>query len=135
MISNRNVNPSMDYEVLETYATTSKKALKKSKFTNVDDAINETVGTVAGGEFLVNCKIYLVNGKYFAVVGDVWGIDRKELKGFQSGDKVAFTQNFVKKQGVLKSFKDNNTAVLVLDNENIKEVALEDLTIIEGVNN
>jgi hypothetical protein len=48
---------------------------------------------------------------------------------------VAFTQNFVKKQGVLKSFKDNNTAVLVLDNENIKEVALEDLTIIEGVNN
>lgn len=71
MISNRNVNPSMDYEVLETYATTSKKALKKSKFTNVDDAINETVGTVAGGEFLVNCKIYLVNGKYFAVVGDV----------------------------------------------------------------
>ena len=73
MISTRNVDPNLKYEVISTYSGGSKRELKKSKSTSIEDAIDQTVKKVPGGEFLMNCKIYLINSKYIAVEGDVWG--------------------------------------------------------------
>src|SRR5258705_8863905 len=73
MTSNRNIDPKLDYKVLSTYTGASTKELRKSRAKTLQQAIDETVKKIPGGEFLMNVKIYLVNGEYFAVEGDVWG--------------------------------------------------------------
>ena len=81
MISDRNVDSKADYVLLKSYAGGSnkevKKALKKTKATTLDQAVDETVRNVAGGEFLKNVKVYGVKKKknmYLVVEGAVWGV-------------------------------------------------------------
>lgn len=77
MISNRNIDNSIKYQLLSTYVGGTKKELRKSKAESIEEAINNTVRKVSGGEYLMNVKIWLVKheiGKaHFAVEGDVWG--------------------------------------------------------------
>jgi hypothetical protein len=60
MVSSRNIETKMDYVLIKNYSGGSKKeikkALKKTKATNLETAINETVKNVAGGEFLKNAN-------------------------------------------------------------------------------
>lgn len=73
MISNRNVDSKMEYANLKNYAGGSRKELKRLKAPTLEGAIDNVVKKVPGGEFLKNVKIYVINSKYFAVEGDVWG--------------------------------------------------------------
>ena len=73
MISNRNVDSKMDYVLIKNYAGSSKKELKRNKDVSIEKAIDKVVKATPGGEFLKNVRIYIVDGKYYAVEGDVWG--------------------------------------------------------------
>lgn len=80
MISHRNVDVKNNYVMLKPYAGVSEKELKKSTAETMQDAIDQTVKTVPGGEFLMNVKFYVVTHKKkkktwltYAAEGDVWG--------------------------------------------------------------
>ncbi|HEY1871029.1 MAG TPA: hypothetical protein VGG71_08220, partial [Chitinophagaceae bacterium] len=60
MISNRNVDPALNYGVISSYSGGSMRELKHSRATSIDDAIDQTVKKIPGGEFLMNVKIYMV---------------------------------------------------------------------------
>ena len=110
MISNRNVDPTLDYEIISTYSGGSKRELRKTRAITIEDAITQTVKKIPGGEFLMNTKIYIVNDKYFAVEGDVWGVGTNiAYRGFMVGDKVVWKVMGVVKEGTVKSLKDDKT--------------------------
>lgn len=89
MISHRNVDPSLDYRLVSSYSGGNEKELKKSRAENLEDAIEQMVKKVPGGEFLMNVKVYEIKDKYFAVEGDVWGkADNVSYRGFTLGDRV-----------------------------------------------
>lgn len=94
MASTRNVSSLDRYVELATYVGQDKKSLKKSRAKSVESAINREVAKVAGGEIMKNIKIYVVNNKYIAVSGDVWGVSGKTgFKGFEVGENVIYTKN------------------------------------------
>ncbi|MES2287600.1 MAG: hypothetical protein V4547_18035 [Bacteroidota bacterium] len=73
MISNRNVDSKMDYKLIKNYVGGSRKELRRYKGKSLEEAIDNVVKATPGGEFLKNVKIYIVNSKYYAVEGDIWG--------------------------------------------------------------
>lgn len=76
MISNRNVNNSQTYVLLKRDVEVKIKT-KKKDFMEI--AIDEAVGSVEGGEYMMNTKLFLKkNGKKFKLVGDVWGIKSQQ---------------------------------------------------------
>ena len=85
MVSTRNIETSQKYNLIQKYAEHTKKEMKKTRSGSLQEAIDEIVKKVDGGEYLMNAKVYLIwhnNGftkpKYFyAVEGDVWGINKK----------------------------------------------------------
>lgn len=76
MISNRNIDSSQKYELLQRSAR-SKCRIKKR------DALEITIDRVVedyNGEYLMNAKIYLKrNGRKIMVEGDVWGIKETQM--------------------------------------------------------
>lgn len=129
MISNRNVDPKQEYDVISTYSGGSKRELKKSRAKTVEDAIDQTVRKIPGGEFLVNVKIYIINGQYFAVEGDVWGIKTNvAYRGFKVGDKVTWKAkgNFV--TGTIKSLKDDMTCLVENEAGDIVEKKYDEIS-------
>lgn len=78
VISTRNFSTKENYILLKSYAGGTMRDLRKSRATTIDQAVDRTVKSVPGGEFMQNVKVYMVrHGKkiYFAVEGDVWGRD------------------------------------------------------------
>lgn len=122
MISNRNVNPEQKYELLKSYAGSSskselKKENKKVKAKNIQQAVDYTVSNVAGGEFLTNVKIYVLEEKYYVVRGDVWGRQgaEKEIKGWKIGDRVQYKTPLGINKGVIVDLFNANEASVKLD--------------------
>lgn len=128
MISNRNVDTKFEYKPLKTYASLSKKQLKQTKHITIEEAIDNVVKSVPGGEFMMNVKIYLVDNKYFAAEGDVWGGDSKEILGFKVGDKVQWKSLTGTKSGTITGLIDNEEC-MVLENGDVKskKMKYEDL--------
>jgi hypothetical protein len=113
MISVRNVDPKLEYGVLSTYSGGSKRELKKTRATSIDEALRLTVRKVPGGEFLMNARLYQVRGKYFAMEGDVWGYkDNSAYRGFRIGDKVFWKTAGGIKSGVVKALKDDQSCII-----------------------
>ncbi len=137
MISNRNVNPNMNYKLISSYSGGSKKELKESRSMSIEDAIEKTVRKIPGGEFLVNAKVYQIAGKYYAAEGDVWGEKASELsyRGFKVGDKVIFKDKSLLKKfdlkadfgyGEIVSLKDDKTCFVKLeDNDRTVELSYD----------
>ena len=130
MVSDRNMESKTEYVLMKCYMGASKKELRRSRAVSVEDAIDQTVKNTAGGEFLKNVKIYLVNGSYFAVEGDVWGIaTNQNIRGWKVGDRVQW-KGPVKKinTGVITDLK-NASVVNVKDDTDgkIKEVTYDKL--------
>lgn len=122
MISNRNVDPSLNYAAISTYSGGTNRELRKSRATTIEDAINQTVKKIPGGEFLMNAKIFLVDKKYYAVEGDVWGTTSNiSYRGFKSGDKVTWKVNGSYKSGVIKSLTDDKSCLVETDSGNVVE--------------
>ena len=142
MISNRNIDPNLKYERISTYSGGSKKELKKSKTKTIEDAIDQTVRKVPGGEFLMNAKIYYVKDQYFAVEGDVWGKPENiSYRGLEIGDKVTWKNKSLSAKlgwqkdyltGVIKALKDDKTClVTVAETDEVVELSYDDITKVE----
>jgi len=139
MISNRNVDPNLQYKALTTYSGGSKRELKKSKAKSIEAAIDQTVKKIPGGEFLMNCKIYIVKTKYIAVEGDVWGNTTNiQFRGFKVGDKVTWKKKDIINgakylTGTITALKDDKTCYVKIDEEldSLVELPYDDITKIE----
>ena len=110
-----------------------KKALKKTKATTLDAAVDETVRNVAGGEFLKNVKVYGVKKKevmYLLVEGDVWGVAGDvSFRGFKVGDKVQWKELTVYKKGTITGLTDADKCMVKEDGkENSKSFKFSSLT-------
>lgn len=135
MVANRNVNPNQEYELVKTYAgSDSKKALKKEfkkvKAETIQAAIDYTIKNTAGGEFLTNAKIYLLNGTYFVVHGDVWGAKdvEKQFKGWKVGDRVQWKELTNVKKGTIVDLKNAEEASIKEDETGkVKNIKYEKL--------
>ena len=122
MISNRNVDPKLDYNVISTYSGGSTRELKKTRAITIEDAIDQTVKKIPGGEFLMNAKLYVVNNKYYAAEGDVWGVKTNiAYRGFKVGDKVIVDKVF-NSVATIKALKDDKTCFIERSNGVIEEV-------------
>jgi hypothetical protein len=139
MISTRNVDQSIKYQVLTTYSGGSKRELKKTRSKSIEDAIDATVKKVPGGEFLMNCKIYTVNSIYVAVEGDVWGNPiNQSFRGFRVGDKVTWKKKDIINgtrffSGVISGLKDDKTCFIkTIDaKEETIEMSYDEITKVE----
>jgi hypothetical protein len=99
IVSTRNFETTKSYKRLKSYAGVGKKEARRSKATSIDQAVDETLRSVPGGEYLTNANVYVLSkGKkaYYHVTGDVWGLETDEpaeLRGFRVGDKVSWRAN------------------------------------------
>ena len=129
MISNRNVESKADYVMLKNYAggdiNEIKKALKKTKATTLDQAVDETVRNVAGGEFLKNVKVYGLKKKeklYLFVEGDVWGFaENVSYRGFKIGDKVQWKDITGTHKGKITGLTDSEKCMVKEDGKENSE--------------
>lgn len=138
MISIRNIDVNnFKYELLARYAGGSDKELRQSRFATINEAVEQTVKRVQGGEFLVNAKIYIVENAYYAVEGDVWGIKSDtNYRGLKVGDRVIwdekdigiFSTTVSHKYGIIKSFKDDKTCLIEQKNGVIVEKKYDEIT-------
>lgn len=120
MVSTRNVESNANYVLIKNYAggdkAQIKKALKKTKATTLDAAVDETVRNVAGGEFLKNVKVYGVKKKevmYLLVEGDVWGVSGQEsYRGFKVGDIVQWKELTITKKGTITGLTDSEKCMV-----------------------
>ena len=116
MISNRNVETKFDYSLISSYAGGSDKEIKRSRAQTIEQAIDQTVKKVPGGEFVMNASIFMVNNRYFAVQGDVWGRkDDLSYRGFAVGDRVTFKRLGDVLYGVITGLKDDQTCYVKVD--------------------
>ena len=118
MVSQRNVDSRTEYILVKTYAG-SGKDIKKSKAKNLQEAVDQTVRNVPGGEFLKNAKFYFVDGKYYAVEGDVWGQGKGDFKGFHVGDKVQWKTLTGTRVGIIKGFVNDQKCMVQEDGKGI----------------
>jgi hypothetical protein len=75
MLSNRSIDTTLHYKLLAANPIKTAKQLKGYGEENINQAVNETLTSVYGGLYLTNVTIYVVNGNYYKVTGDVWGYD------------------------------------------------------------
>ena len=74
MVSNRNVDKSANYVLLQRDVEVKIKTKKKDY---LELAIDEAVQNVEGGEYMMNVKLFIKrNGKKIKVQGDVWGLKK-----------------------------------------------------------
>ena len=134
MISNRNVDPSMKYQVITTYSGGSKNEFKKSKALSIEDAIDQTVRKVPGGEFIMNAKIYLLKEKYIAVEGDVWGnAGERSYRGFKVGDFVTWKTSLINGnkylKGTISTLKDDKKCLVkLIDTDKTVELQYDEIS-------
>lgn len=116
MISSKNIGNLEDYELIAAYARGNQKKITKSKAETLEDALEQTVREVPGGVFLMNAKIYMIKGKYFAIEGDVWGLKQNaNYKGYKVGDHVMWKTIFGYKKGTVEAIKNSEECVVVED--------------------
>ena len=145
MISNRNVESSAPYVLIRNYAgTESKDALKKSEELTIESAIDRVVRATPGGEFLKNVKLYRVRDRYFAVEGDVWGLEQNRMmRGFRPGHAVQWKADLKLRrklenrsplaQGVIVELKDDRVCtVKETTTGQVLELTYEELTRVEN---
>lgn len=125
MISTRNVDTKTEYVLLRNYMGGTKKELKKSKSKDLKEAINNVVKQTPGGEFIKNVKVYVVNSKYYAVEGDIWGTQENiNFRGFKIADKVQYKGNLY----VITELKNDKVCAIKSESDGkVKEVNYSDL--------
>ena len=140
IISTKNVSLKTDYALVASYSGGSKSDLKKSKAINIEEAVDQTIRKVPGGEFIMNAKINLVyhriSGKaFFAIEGDVYGQKsanggaERSYRGFQTGDKVSWGNKLTGfKSGTIKSLKDDKTCLVEIEGGRTVEKKYDELS-------
>lgn len=133
MVSNRNVNPEGKYKLITTYSGSSEREILKSRHNSIEEAVDATVRSVQGGEFLTNVKIYLVDNTYFCVVGDVYGaVDPKEVtyRGFKIGDNVRWKYGDRNYTGTIVGWIDAETCTVEDEKGKFLEKDFDTLSVI-----
>lgn len=118
MISQRNIDTRSDYKLIKSYVGLSNKEIKRSRNSTIEESIDDTVRSVPGGEYLMNAKIYIIDGKYFATEGDVWGRNVEEFKGFKIGDMVQWNTFNGMKKGTITGLIDDQECMVEAEGEN-----------------
>lgn len=88
LVSVRNIDSKTNYQLLQKNVEYTKKEMRQNCKKTIEQAIDDVVKKVPGGEYLMNAKINvcvipgnLFNGYqpslYYVVTGDVWGIQQK----------------------------------------------------------
>lgn len=121
-ISTRNIDRSANYTQIQAYAGVSRadveaaissskkgqikkrnpiiKEINQYSAKNLNEAVDNVVKGVAGGEFIQNVRVFQVNEikrfsikTFYVISGDVWGENKEnpEIKGFHKNDKIIFT--------------------------------------------
>lgn len=130
LISNRNIDKSENYELLNTYQGGDRKFIKKSRATTIQQAIDNTVRTVPGGEYVMNVKIYQINRRYFAVEGDVYGNKKNaNMRGFQVGDSVLFVLNKKVFPGAIIKITNTESCIVHFNTGKVLEKKFDELTL------
>ncbi len=139
MISTRNIDRSMDYVLVKNYQGLSKKQKRRSKAKDIEEAVNSTVKSTPGGEYLTNVKVFMVSNpmrfrkefrQTYVVEGDVWGFQGEQsMKGFKVGDKVFWNTVSGQKQGVILELKNGTQAAIQVEGqEKIELINYDKLT-------
>jgi hypothetical protein len=139
MISTRNIDRSMDYVLVKNYQGLSKAQKRRSKAKDIEEAVNFTVKSTPGGEYLTNVKLYIVNNpmrfrkefrQTYVVEGDVWGFKGElSMKGFKVGDKVFWNSISGQSKGVIVELKnDKQAAIQIEGQEKVELVNYDKLT-------
>lgn len=125
MISNRNMGPGSNYELLQKFSGSGKRQLQQSNARSLNDAVDNVVRSVPGGEYLMNAKIYKV-GSFFAAEGDVWGIPgQTEINGLKP-DGIAYFKWGGKMEKVkVISFQPNDKVNIQRENGKVMVVKRE----------
>lgn len=148
MIANRNIDSKADYVLLRPYSGGNIEAeIKKSRFATMDEAIDNTVKMVAGGEFLKNVKIYMIKvsssnkedtpNYYFAVEGDIWGIKGQELpigtyQGLKVGDRVQWRVGGINNFGTVTGVDRRDLKKFIVKPDNKKKyITIKDEKLIQ----
>lgn len=77
----------------------------------------------------MNAKVYLINGKYIAVEGDVWGVNENiAYRGFRLGDKVTWKVVGGFKSGTIKALKDDKTCLIEAESGEMVEKKYDDIS-------
>jgi hypothetical protein len=129
-ISTRNIDSKTNYGLIKSYVAYDNSQLRDLKGTTIQEAIDNTVKSVPGGEYLMNVKIYKI-GSDFSVQGDVWGVAGVQASyfGFQVGDKVSAKDGGKWYTGVIVSLKDSKSCLVKWDdNGKIDEEKYTDIT-------
>lgn len=141
MLSHRNVNPNLEYQPIATYSGGSPKEKKSTRAVTIEEAVDQTVKKVAGGEFLMNAKIYIVKtpryhkdlagnktNLFYFCEGDVWGNPANvSYRGFKVGDKV-IVDGALNTIATIKSLKDDKTCFIERVNGVIEEVRYDKIS-------
>lgn len=121
-ISTRNIDKSAEYVQLQAYAGVSRadveaaissskngkikkrnpiiKEINQFSAKSLNEAVDNVVKGVPGGEFVQNVRVFQVNQikgysikTYYVISGDIWGENKEnpEIKGFHKNDKVVFS--------------------------------------------
>lgn len=80
MVSVRNIDSKTEYKLLQKNSEYTFKEAKLHGKGTIEDAVDEMVKRVNGGEYVMNAKISLMTRQglflvksYYVVEGDVWG--------------------------------------------------------------
>ena len=130
-IRNIDVDNTVKYQKISSCVNCSDAEKKRSKALTINQAIDQATKQYAGGEYLQNCNLYLVDSKYFAVDGDVFGIpiDSKSISTyFKVGQKIGFNKNGKPYEGSILKLS-GNIATIKHKREEI-EIPISDLKIL-----
>jgi hypothetical protein len=140
-VSNRNIDSGTNYVELARYVEGRGKQLKHKKQGALEMAIDNTVKSIPGGEFLKNATIRMTpRGRYIRIVGDVWGIPgvlteaQQKAAKFNIGDNVSWNNagNFMK--GTITGKDEDKAMVKYIDGKGVEQLNRIDydrLTIID----
>ncbi len=140
MISNRNIDSSKEYVLIERNAEGIAKAENNDALERAIDNITDEFK----GEYLMNVRIYVKNnGKKVKVSGDVWGLKSTRVNvetsvnkkiEFNTGDKVTFKKSGKLIEGKIIGINANGA---IIEYESMfgklskKEIKFDELTKID----
>lgn len=133
MVSSRNIETNMNYVLLRSYMGGTKQEMRSNKhyeIRTVQDAINKVVKETPGGEFLKNVKIYLINGEYFLVEGDVWGTAgvKENYRGIALNDQVLYKNGKIYKGTIVALKNDKICFFQEFGETKISEIGYDKIT-------
>ena len=132
VMANRNVGDPGQYELLQRDV----KVIILAQANGLDVALDEATQKVHGGEYMQNVRIYIKdNGARIKLIGDVWGIARRDFDGdrineIMVGDDVSYKVGSVLRYGRVLGF-NGDIAIVEYETSSghfrTKEIPVEEL--------